>query len=205
MWGHWRDFERATRLAGRLGLWAGAGLMVLGAVFLLLWGSVIGGIWWFVIGLFLRGAAQAELMRLKLSGIMAGHSVGDFMTRDPVSVPAGATLADLVTDYVYRHHFGAFPVVDGDRAVGLIGLKHLKGVRESEWAETAVRDVMTPLRRSMTVPAELPAIEALKSLQKDQEKRLVVTDGSKVVGILTLADLMAVVGLMFDLRGEQDG
>ena len=205
LWGHWRDFARATRLAGRVGTWAGAGLMVLGALFLLLWGSVIGGIWWIVIGLFLRGAAQAELMRLKLSTVMAGHSVGDFMTRDPVSVPPDASLRDLVSEYVYRHHFGAFPVIDGGRAVGLVGLKHLKGVRESEWGETTVGDVMTPLQRDMTVPARLPALDALKRLQKDQEKRLIVTDGERVVGIVTLADLMAVVGLMFELQGGRDG
>lgn len=201
LWGHWRDFGRATRLAARFGLWAGAGLMGLGAAFFLLWGSVIGGIWWFVIGLFLRGAAQSELLRLEMSGVMTGHKVGDFMTRDPVTVPAATSLAELVSEYVYRHHFGTYPVIDGDRAVGLVGLKHVRGVHEAEWPGTTVGEVMTPLRPEMSVLSDMPAMEALQRLQKSREKRLVVTEQGRVVGILTLADLMTVVGLMLELHG----
>jgi CBS domain-containing protein len=200
LWGHWQDFTRATRLASRIGLWAGAAFMMLGAAILIFLGSAIGGIWWFVIGLFLRGSAQAEMLRLELSSVMTDHTVGDFMSRDPVSVPAGTTLSELISDYVYRHHFGAYPVVDGKRAVGLIGIKHIRGVRESEWPTTTVDEVMTPLTQDMLVAKELPAMEALLRLQRDKEKRLIVAEGHSVIGILTLSDLMTVVGLMMEMR-----
>lgn len=202
LWGTWNDFPRATRAASTAGRWGGGILIALGAVFMLLLGNIVAGIWWIVIGLFLRGAAQSEVVRLEISMLMSGHTVGDFMTRDPVSVSGHTTVQNLVSDYLYRHHYGAYPVVDGDRTTGIVGLKQIKIIPEAEWGTTAVNEVFVPLTAEMVVSSKMPAMEALQRLQSAGETRLVVIDDGKLVGIATLADLMSVVGLMLELQGR---
>lgn len=48
------------------------------------------------------------------------------------------------------------------------------------------------------------ALAVLRHLKMNQEKRLIVADGERVTGIVTLADLMAGFGPMLELRGETD-
>ena len=202
LWGTWNDFPRATRAASTAGRWGGGILIAVGAVFALLLGNIVAGIWWIVIGLFLRGAAQSEVVRLEISTLMSGHTVGDFMTHDPISVDSAATVQKLVTDYLYRHHYGAYPVVDGANTTGIVGLKQIKIIPEAEWGTTTVKEILVPLTADMVVSSKLPAMEALQRLQKAGETRLVVVDSGTLVGIVTLADLMSVVGLMLDLQGR---
>ena len=57
---HWKkDLARATRIVANLGAGFGIALMVLGGLSLL-YGSPIGGLWYFILGLFLRGMARAS-------------------------------------------------------------------------------------------------------------------------------------------------
>ena len=56
LWAWKRDLHWATRVAARLGSAVGLALIVLGAVTVAR-GDFIGGMWWFLIGLFLRNAA----------------------------------------------------------------------------------------------------------------------------------------------------
>lgn len=200
LWGTWNDFPRATRAASTAGRWGGGILIALGAVFALLLGNIVAGVWWIVIGLFLRGAAQSEVVRLEISTVMSGHTVGEFMTRDPISVSEQTTVQSLVSDYLYRHHYGAYPVVDGDRTTGIVGLKQIKIIPEAEWGTTTVREIFVPLTADMVVSSTMPAKEALQRLQVAGETRFVVIDDGALVGIVTLADLMAVVGLMIELQ-----
>ncbi len=61
------------------------------------------------------GWKQAERELEKISGI----TVGEIMTRDVVSVGAGAPLDELATLMVEKH-LTMLPVVDGDRLLGVV-------------------------------------------------------------------------------------
>ena len=65
-------------------------------------GNAIGGIWWFLIGLFLRGAAQASYQQLMVRKALEGEHIRRFMNPHPVTVPPTLTVADLVEDYVLQ-------------------------------------------------------------------------------------------------------
>ena len=53
-------------------------------------------------------AARRDLTLLRRA--LAGEPVSRFMQADPVTVPRGISVLELVQDYVYKHHFKMFPV-----------------------------------------------------------------------------------------------
>ena len=71
--------------------------------------------WWFLIGMFLRGASQASYQQTVVRAVLQGEPVSRFMKSDPVTVPADIAIEDLVNEYVYHFHYKMFPggVADG--------------------------------------------------------------------------------------------
>jgi len=51
--------------------------------------------------------------------MVAGHTIGEIMTRDVITVSPGDTIEDALL-LLHRRRFGALPVVEGERLVGII-------------------------------------------------------------------------------------
>jgi len=63
LWSWKKDLRWATNIAANVG--SGLGLMlVIGGIVSIFMGNVIGGLWWFMIGLFVRSAAQRSYQQL---------------------------------------------------------------------------------------------------------------------------------------------
>src|SRR5690606_14465213 len=83
----------------------------------------VGGLWFIVLGWFLLNAARAEQMQTHLRDALAGLSVAVAMTRDPVTAPAEATIAEILDGYVMATRHSAFPLRDhAGRITGLVTL-----------------------------------------------------------------------------------
>lgn len=197
---HWTgDLRRATRIATRSGEFFGLGLILLG-VFSILTGNFVGGMWWFLIGLFLRGAAGASYAQLVTRQAFEGEPVSRFMTRRPVAVPPWLPLRDLVEDYIYRYHFDLFPVVADARPLGLVGARQVKQVPQDEWPNRTVAEVLVPCAEDNTVTPATDAVKALAIMRRSGNSRLLVVDDGRLVGIISLKDLLAFLGLKIDLE-----
>ena len=61
-------------------------LMALG-VLQIFGGAVLGGVWFIIIGMFLRGAADASYSQMALREALGRIPVRDIMTREVVTVP----------------------------------------------------------------------------------------------------------------------
>src|SRR3546814_15192000 len=86
---HWRgDFRQATRVATNAGKGFGMLLMALG-VLSVVTGNFVGGMWWFLIGMFVRGAAASSYQQMLSRSLFAGEPVRRFMTHDTVVVQIG--------------------------------------------------------------------------------------------------------------------
>jgi Zn-dependent protease len=93
---HWRgDLQSATRTASRNGQLFGPALILRG-VFNVVGGNFIGGMWWFLIGLFLRQAAKRFYIQLWTQETFKGAQVRRFMSKDLVALPDDITVAELV-------------------------------------------------------------------------------------------------------------
>jgi len=162
---------------------------------------VVGGIWWVLIGMFLRGAASASYVQLVTRGALEGEPVRRFMTADPVTVGPEVTVAALVDDYVYRHHHELFPVTQDGRLLGCVTVRRVKELARERWDDTRVGQVVLPCAEDNTVAADADAQEALGRMHRLGTSRLMVTEGGRLVGIVTLKDLMALIALKAELEG----
>src|SRR3546814_15942876 len=82
--------------------------------------------WRFLIGLFVRAAADAAYKQVLAREAFAGAPVAQFMSRDPVTVDPALPLRLLVDDYFYRYRHKLFPVlVAGGTPLGAVRTEHV--------------------------------------------------------------------------------
>jgi len=200
---HWRgDLRQATRIASGAGKGFGMLLMLLGLLNVLT-GNFIGGMWWFLIGLFVRGAAEASYQQLIARRIFQGEAVRRFMTHETVAVPPGLTLGAFIEDFVYEYHYDLFPVVSGQSLVGCVSTRQVKAVPREEWSRLTVGDVMAACTEDNTVDPGMDAIEAMALMRRTGASRLIVAVGDRLVGIVALKDMLELFSLKMDLEGPR--
>jgi CBS domain-containing protein len=189
LWHRSGNFRRATRIASGAGSVFGMVLMVLGAVSAVV-GLFVAGMWWFLIGMFLRGAARMSYEQAVLRDSLAGEPVRRFMHTDLRTVPAETTLGALVEEYFYRDYHKMYPVVDHGRLAGCVSIEQVKRVPREEWDSRTVSEVAAACSPENTIPADTDAVEALATMRRTGSTRLLVTEGDGLAGILMLKDLL---------------
>ena len=196
---HWkRNVRWATRIAAQIGSGFGILLILLGllAVFR---GNFIGGMWWFLIGLFLRSAAKMSYRQLVTREALEGEKVQRFMNPNPVTVQPTTTLNDFVEDYVYKYHFKMFPVVNSDRVIGCITTKQVKDVPREQWSDITVRELALECTPDTTVKPDDDAMRALSLMRRTGGSRLVVVEDDQLAGVVSLKDMLEFLSLKVDL------
>ncbi|MFD1659260.1 site-2 protease family protein [Streptomyces caeni] len=194
LWYRTGDRLRATRGASAAGRALGWFMVVTGFAAVLFAGN-LSGMWAALIGWFLIVTATAEARQAELRGVLKGVPVSRVMTPDPVTVPetmtAGRFLGQAPFDR-YRH--SAFPVVTPDGGVaGLVTLGIVNQVPAEARSSTTMGDVMRPLPEvETTAPGDM-VVDLVPRLQESRERRALVLDGGRLVGIVTLADISRVV------------
>lgn len=188
LWRATRDLRKATRVATSGGRWIGYGIIALGLVQLFL-GGLIGGLWFIFIGWFLASAADASYHQVLLHQILQGIAAREAMTPDPEVVAPELSLDELVHDYFMRRRYSAFPVSDGDRALGLVTLSQVKAVPREEWAQRRVGDVMTPLSEMVVVAPDAPMSTVLERMRESEMRRVMVTQNGRLLGIISAGDI----------------
>jgi Zn-dependent protease len=195
VWALTHDLARASRVAVVVSRGA-ALLMIGGGVLLALTGGITGGIWLAFIGWFLLQAAGAEAEQRVTEERLRGLRVRDLMTADPVSVPAGLSLADFVDQVVWKARVTTYPVVeDGGRPVGLLPFAAVAEVPRQNWGQMTVEQCMVPLAEVPVFAPELPVAYALAELVGSRLRRGLVVENGKLEGILSIVDLMRAIEL----------
>jgi Zn-dependent protease/predicted transcriptional regulator len=182
------NLRSATRIASHLGSFFGIALIVLGIV--TVFRSPIAGIWWFLIGMFLRNAATMSYRNVLVRETLQGEPVTRVMRPDPVTVPRGLPVSELVENYIYRFHYKMFPVVDDDRLVGCVTTRDVKELGREEWDRQTVGAIAQQCGETNTVSPDTDSMDALTMMGKNNISRLMVVDDGRLVGIVTSKDLM---------------
>jgi len=199
LWHMRGSLREATRMASRSGELLAMLLMALGAMNVMA-GNFVGGMWWFLIGMFLHGAARASFSQLQTRQTLEGETVRRFMTPDPITVSPGLRLEDFVESYLYRSHHGLYPVIDDDRLIGYIGARQVKGVPREDWSRTAVDEVLVARGPENTISAETDAVRAMALMQRKAVTRMMVEEGDRLVGVITMKDMLDLLALKMDLE-----
>ncbi len=189
LWHFKGDLRWATRWATRLGQSFGFLLAAFGVVDIL-GGNFIGGLWLFLIGLFMNGAAAASYQRLIAQQALKTDTVRDIMTPDPVTVPPDISVSRFIEDYLYRFSYDLFPVTVGDRLVGCVSLKDVQNFPREEWDLATVSRIAESCTADNTIRPDADAAQALERMQRTGNSRLLVVGDDRLVGVLTLKDLL---------------
>jgi hypothetical protein len=199
---YWKgDLRQATRTAAAFGSGFAILLMVF-AVWQWITGNYIAAMWYFVIGIFLRGAAQASYQQLMIRTALEGEPVRRFMNVRPVSVPSHISLEEFVNDYVYHYHFKMFPVLNGaEKLAGCVTTRQVKAYPRDEWNRHSVQEVLRPCSADNTVTPDADSVKALSKMNASGLSRLMVAEGDRLVGVVALKDLLALLAAKVDLEG----
>jgi len=199
LWG-WKDNIRwATQIASKIGGFFGIALIMVGVLEVFL-GNFIGGVWLAVLGLFIRGASHSAYQQLIVRRALEGEKVRRFMKSDPITVPPSLSVKDLVENYIYTHHFKMYPVVDDGQLMGCVTLSQVKSVPMEERDRHYVRELAEECSEKNTIGPDDDAMKALTTMSRTQSSRLMVVEGNRLVGVISLKDMMGLLSLKIDLE-----
>jgi len=204
LWAAMKDVKRATRYAAQVGQAVGwififAGLsMVFGGRIPIFGTGFGGGLWIALIGWFLKSAAAASYQQVVIEDLLEDIPVARLMRADVKTVPADLPVADLVYDWMLGTDERAFPVVEGGRLEGLVTLEDVRKVPREAWAQTPVREIMTPADRLAVVGPGAEASEALRQLTRRDVRQLPVVENGRLLGMLRRRDIVRWLRLQSD-------
>jgi Zn-dependent protease/CBS domain-containing protein len=187
----WRgrgDLAWATRIASDIGRVFAYLFIGLGIAMFIFQGS-FSGAWLAFIGWFLLQAASAEARSIATEAALEGLRVRDLMVRNPVTVDGDLTVGRFMDEVARSRRFTTYPVVDGERPIGLLAFGSVAALPRSEWDSRKVRDVMIPLDRVPLLDEEATAVEALAALSEPTANRGLVLENGHLAGLLSITDL----------------
>ena len=195
------DIRMATLLASRISVIFALFIIFTGFMHLIQ-GNVMGGVWWILIGSFLFSAANSSYQSLLIKQSFAGKKVRDYMNADPVTVPSDITLQEFVDKYLYRYHYKMYPVTQEGTISGIITLSALKSVSPEQWSTMQVAQIMQKATEDNTLPATLSVQEAMVIMNESDISRMLVQKDHKIVGIITLKDLLEYFTIKIELEAS---
>jgi acetoin utilization protein AcuB len=123
------------------------------------------------------------------------------MTRDPTSVGPNDSLQRVV-ELLRRRDIRSVPVLEDGRLIGIVTDRDVRQVapayplfREEEEIRRYTENLTVTAAMTadpMTIAPDAPLVEAAKVLETYRISALPVVDGTKLVGMLTVTDLLRV-------------
>jgi Zn-dependent protease/CBS domain-containing protein len=189
LWWMMDSAEHSTRAAARVGqviavLFIGFGILEF------FQGAGLSGLWMAFIGWFLLQAASASYMQVTVGSMLRDLRVKDVMTTDCKTVDANISLQDFVHQILLPSGRRCFLVVQDSRLLGMMTPNEVRGVDPQEWPSTTVRSVMRPADKIHFISRDMPAMEALETMGREDVNQLPVMTNGRVEGIVSRAHVM---------------
>lgn len=199
LWALRGNLRWATRVTSAIGSAFGVLLMIYGG-YRFIMQDYVGGMWMFLIGMFLRKAAEQSYQQLLVRRLLEGEPVAQLMQTQVHAVPPQATVRELVDDYIYRYHHKMLPVVDQGRLLGCVTTRDVAKLPREQWDASTVQQVAEACSAENTIRPDADAMDALQKMSRNGTSRLIVTDNGHIQGILSLKDVMRHVALKMEVE-----
>jgi CBS domain-containing protein len=117
-------------------------------------------------------------------------TLGEIMTKDPFSVESSTTVSEVAAAMV-KGRVGSAIVMDGSWLAGIFTERDVLRAAASgkDLTSSKVGDWMTP--DPMTAEASMEAEEAAQTMLSRGFRHLPVVDGSTVIGVVSLRDVLS--------------
>jgi CBS domain-containing protein len=192
---------RVSRIVSALGI-AIAFFLIAAGAFSLLGGESLDGVWYILIGWFIREVSVARYHKLRLDAALRGVTVGDLMLEGVATIPGSGSVAEAAQEYFMRSGYGGYPVTRGETVVGLLCLKDVLRLSAEERAATSVQGAMRPLTDALVTEKDAPLPLAIARLAKAGTARLLVMHGERLVGLLTMNGVIRGLKVRAELAGS---
>jgi Zn-dependent protease/CBS domain-containing protein len=196
MWAVTGDLQRATRWASHLGqafawiLIASGIAMILGLSVPMLGSGVGNGIWLAFIGWFLNNAALMSYRQVLLRDALHDVAISRLMLTRFEVVPPQMSVQELLADHILRSEQRAFPVVDGERLVGMVCQRDLEKVAPEQRASLTVGEIMKPVSQLTAVGPRDDAMDVLTLLARRDFNQVPVVENGHLAGLVRRTDIL---------------
>jgi CBS domain-containing protein len=204
---HWRgDVLSATRTTKRMGVGI-AYMLISYGLFLLGYGLVRGrfwqdfvvAVWMFVIGVFLKKAAEGDYRYRQQQQAAQQYAdgenrkpdgtVGAVMQSPALSILPELQISEFIENVLASHRYTNFAVAREGRLHGVLSLRRLRELPREQWSQTRVSDMMEPVQEDLFVTVRTPIEHAEHKLKENHLGFLAVLDqNGLLVGQLTEFD-----------------
>jgi CBS domain-containing protein len=191
---------RATRIASQAGTFF-AFLLIFAGVFDLVQGEALGGVWYILIGWFIKDASAGSYQQVRLDEALRGVTVRDAMAEAVVTLPGSGSVTEAVREFFMRTGYGSYPVTRGAAVVGLLCLKDVMRLSAEERESTSVQGAMRPLTDALVTEPDAPLPQAIARMAQAGMPRLLVMHGGELVGLLTMAGVVRRLRVREELAG----
>ena len=133
-----------------------------------------------------------------------GVKVGDIMTRNFISAKPNIIVLDAIKLMV-KNRVGSLVLVEGDVLKGILTEKDIlwaisKKHTNEDLNKISAKDVCT--KKITTIRPSADIYDAIRLMRKAKFRRLPVTIKKRVIGLLTLKDVLRIEPELFDIARE---
>ncbi len=201
LWAQSRSMLRATKWASTSGTTISWVLIALGVLSVLA-GNFVGGIWFVVIGWFLRNVSEQSYQQLVVRTTLEGTKVGDVVNRAFSPAPPDVSVAELVTEYMVGRSQRCVPIVVADDLLGLVSMGDLRDLPRDQWGAISAYRAMTPRERLHIVSPGDDLVKAMELMaQHDVHQLPVVSAQREFQGFVTRADVLRLIQIRTEIAG----
>jgi Zn-dependent protease/CBS domain-containing protein len=199
IWNYTGDLKKATYITSRIGSSMGVFFIIFG-FFNIFTGNFIGGLWIALIGIFIKGAADAGYQQLVSVNLLQGIKVSEIMTRDLITINNSITLDRLVDDYFLKYRYNSYPVVSDGMLLGMVSIHDVKQIPREDWKDVNVSKILDARIVGFCVHPDDDATLAMSRMIKNGLGRVPVIDSGKLIGIVSNKDIMQIIKHKIDLN-----
>lgn len=190
LWAIKKDFVWATRIAAFIGQVFGWVLIGLGVINFFR-GSPLGGMWYILIGFFLRRASQMSLQVVNLQKDLQKIPVTQVMDSHFLQFKPQDRLVDVLAFLENRALHTQYPIIQGSKLIGFLSLLKLNALKSQGWEFRQVNEFLDSDLNRVTTSLEGSAWEAFQKMRQGGLSTLFVVDAmGHMMGWVTMERLI---------------
>ncbi len=198
IWWRTRNLMSSTRIASGIGKGI-AIIFIVGGLYLFFFPLAtfggFDGLWMALIGWFLYSAASGSYRQLVLQQTLQGHAVREIMTRDCAQVQPDTNVDRLVNELVLPTGKRCFIVTADSRPQGMVTLREIKDVPQTDRASRTVGQIMKPMEKLKTVGPDEDLSTVMRIMTEQDINQVPVMENGKLVGMIARDNLLNFINL----------
>ncbi len=190
IWARNKDHVKSTRTASRVGSAIATMMIIFGFIDIFVVG-LFGGIWYILIGFFLRNAASSSYTQEIYNVTLAKVTAKEMISLPEVIVPADMPIDRIGSEYFFKYRRSFFPVGAKGDLMGIIYYPAVKRAIQTGHAHINAKEIVIPKDAFPSVQSTDTGSVVLQRLTNTRKRPAIVSvtnAGGEVIGFITEGD-----------------